>query len=334
MASVRIWYVAGQRLCNLDCPYCVSVGSWSKSRRYDWRSPADREAFAGIVDWLGSRPFEVSLRLGSLGEPFASPFFLQRAAWLTRRPGVRYVELLSNASLLQRRLPTMEATANLGKLSLWLTWHREQMSLERFIAAAEFAQREYGCFVVVNVLLFSSSDTNTLRRAQDAAWNAGLRFNLDLGYDPSAPSQTGANIAQTVPVMRNGAATHSSSHSPDHEAMREVTDAVHATGGDPELTRIALMSLTSPQGLPCRAGHDYLFIDIHGNAYRCSRYAAMEHDRYGNVLDPGFDLKLRPQTWEPCAATSGCCNKEDFLNLKAADHLRGRDVPSLGWTDA
>ncbi|MFD7554359.1 hypothetical protein ACFV9E_07430 [Streptomyces sp. NPDC059835] len=32
---VRIWYVAGQRLCNLNCPSCVSIGEWAKSHRYD-----------------------------------------------------------------------------------------------------------------------------------------------------------------------------------------------------------------------------------------------------------------------------------------------------------
>ncbi|QFG23731.1 hypothetical protein [Actinomadura sp. WMMB 499] len=324
MTPLRIWYVAAQRLCNLDCPYCVSVGSWSKSRRYDWEAPADRDAFAEIVSWIGARPFEVSLRLGSLGEPFASPFFLQQAAWLTRRPNVRFVELLSNAALLQRRLPTMESTANLGKLSLWLTWHRTQMSMEKFIAAAEFAQRAYGCFVVVNALLFSSGDIDDLQRLSDAADQAGLRFNLDLGYDPYAPSRTSSATepTRTVPAIR------------DHGSATQVIDAVSAAGGDPELTRVTLLSLKSPKGRPCRSGHDYLFIDIHGNAYRCSRYSTLDRDCYGNVLDPDFDLRLRPQTWAPCDAAGSCCNKEDFLNLKAAADLYQRDVPSLGWTDA
>lgn len=324
MAPLRIWYVAAQRLCNLDCPYCVSVGSWSKSRRHDWETSTDRDAFADIVSWIGTRPFEVSLRLGSLGEPFASPFFLQQAAWLTRRPQVRFVELLSNASLLQRRLPTMESTANLGKLSLWLTWHRTQMSLEKFISAAEFAQREYGCFVVVNGLLFSSRDVGALRQLRDAADQAGLRFNLDLGYDPHTPSRTFSDFepARAVPALR------------DRKAASQVIDAVRAAGGEPELTRVALLGLKAPQGRPCRSGHDYLFIDIHGNAYRCSRYSALGRDCYGNVLEPDFDLRLRSRTWAPCEAANGCCNKEDFLNLEAATPLYQRDVPSLGWTNA
>lgn len=320
-APVKIWYVAGQRLCNFDCPYCVSVGSWSKSRRYDWAEPDDRDRFAGIVSWIGSRPFPVSVRLGSLGEPFASPFFLEQAGWLTRQPHVRYVELVSNASLLTRRLPVLGRQANLGKVSLWLTWHEGQMSLKTFIAAAAAAQDVYGCFVVVNTLLFTPADTDTARRVKAAADDAGLRFNLDLGYDPSAPSDTfthADDLARAVPLLGAG----------------NVMDAVRAAGGDAALTQVALTGLAAPEGLPCRAGHDYVFIDIHGQVYRCSRYSVLDRECYGNVLDPDFELTLRAQTWAPCGAVTGCCNKEDFLNLQAAEPLRERDVPSLGWTDA
>lgn len=318
---MKIWYVAGQRLCNFDCRYCVSVGDWAKSRRYDWRDPADREAFAAIVTWIGSRPFPVEVRLGTLGEPFASPFFLEQAGWLTRQPRVRWVELLSNGSLLQRRLPRLEPLANLGKLSLWLTWHDGQMSLEKFIEGARFAQEEYGCFVVVNTLLFDGHDMQAIQRVRDEARKAGLRFNVDLGYDPSVHSTNSdhtGDAASAVPLMRTA----------------DVLTAVQACGGDIALTEVALAGLTSPHGRPCRAGHDYVFVDIHGNAFPCSRYSVLDHDRYGNVLDPDFDLRLRTQVWAPCAAADGCCNKEDFLNLRLAGDLRARDVPSLGWTDA
>ncbi|UQI49678.1 hypothetical protein M1P56_35400 (plasmid) [Streptomyces sp. HU2014] len=318
---LRIWYVAAQRLCNLDCPYCVSTGDWFKSRKYDWKDPEDREVFTQVVSWIGSRHFEVEVRLGSLGEPFASPFFLEQAGWLTRQPGVRYVELLSNASLLKRRLPTLESMANLGKLSLWLTWHDGQMSLERFIDAAAFAQEEYGCFVVVNALLFDSRDTGMIQRVRTAARAAGLRFNLDLGYDPTVPTESFdllGDPSRAVPAMRTA----------------DVLETVTAYGGDRSLTEAALIGLTSPQGRACRAGHDYLFIDIHGQVYRCSRYAALERERLGSLADPGFELRLRPERWAPCAAAGGCCNKEDFLNLQVAEPLRPRDVPSLGWTNA
>lgn len=174
---VRIWYVARQRLCNLACDYCVSTGDWAKSRRIDWNNPEDREVYTRVVTWIGTRPYPVKVRLGTLGEPFASPFFLEKAAWLTQQSGVEHVELLSNAILLPRRLPMLETTANLGKVSLWLTWHDGQADLNRFIRAAAFAQETYGCFVVINALLFQDNH-EAVARARDAARAAGLRFNV------------------------------------------------------------------------------------------------------------------------------------------------------------
>lgn len=315
---VRIWYVAGQRLCNFSCPYCVSVGTWTKSGDREWMEPADREKFAAIVEWIGSQEYEVAVRLGSLGEPFASRDFLDRAAWLTRRPQVRFVELVSNGSLLARRLPVLMDTADLGKLSLWLTWHASEISLDRFLAGARAAQEEYGCFVVVNALLFPDN-TEPVRSLTTAATAAGLRCNLDLGYDPQVPAHAhrhDPDLARAVPAL----------------GLRDIEGTITTLGGDPALTRVALTGLTSPTGRACRAGHDYVFIAIDGQVFRCSRYCALGRETAGNVLDPGFRLAPQPQTWAPCAAPDGCANKEDFLNLADAEQLRPDGVPSLGWT--
>ncbi|MFE2129179.1 radical SAM protein [Streptomyces amritsarensis] len=313
---VRIWYVASQRLCNLACDYCVSIGDWAKSRRHDWKKPEDREVYERVVTWIGRRPYPVKVRLGTLGEPFASPLFLERAAWLTRQSGVEHVELVSNAVLLPRRLPRLEAAANLGKLSLWLTWHDGQADLGRFIAAASFAQETFGCFVVVNALLFEDN-VDAVARAEEAARAAGLRFNVDLGYDPTAPTDA-QDPSHAVPALKAGSAL----------------ETLARLGGNRALAETALIALTSCQGMPCRAGHDAVFIDIHGQAYRCSNYSAQQRPPLGSVLTDGFELPLRPDPWAPCAAAGGCGNKEDFLNLQIAAPLRPETVPSLGWTDA
>ncbi|WP_369780148.1 hypothetical protein [Streptomyces sp. R33] len=314
---VRFWYVAGQRLCNLECEYCVSIGDWAKSRRHDWKNPEDRHTYEQVVTWIGSRPYPVKVRLGTLGEPFASPFFLERAAWLTLQLGVEHVELLSNAVLLPRRLPKLEAAANLGKLSLWLTWHDGQADLDRFIKAAAFAQEAYGCFVVINALLFEDN-IDAVARARDAARAAGLRFNVDLGYDPSAPAKNQRETSAAVPALK----------------AEGALDTLAELGGNRALAETALIGLTSCQGMLCRAGYDAVFIDIHGQVFRCSNYSTQEHPPLGSVLTPEFELPLRAEQWAPCAAAGGCGNKEDFLNLQIAAPLRPETVPSLGWTDA
>ncbi len=316
---LRIWYVASQRLCNFDCPYCVSVGDWSKSRKTNWKSPADLKDFQKIIGWIGSLPNDVSVRLGSLGEPFTSNDFLEQAGWLTRQPNVEFVELLSNASLLSRRLPQMGNNANLGKLSLWLTYHDGEIDLERFFKNARVAQDDYGCFTVVNVLLFPDNGS-LVESFVDRAREYGLRYNIDLGYDPELPaeSQDDFDPEHAVPIL----------------ATTDVLRRTQELGGDTALTEVALQALVSPQGSPCRAGYDHIFIGIDGEVHPCSRYSVLERQRIGNVLDPEFQLRLRENTWAPCTAANSCCNKEDFLNLTQAEALRPQQVPSLGWTNA
>jgi hypothetical protein len=48
-------------------------------------------------------------------------------------------------------------------------------------------------------------------------------------------------------------------------------------------------------------------------------------------LDPEFELNLGSPEWEECQAQSGCCNKEDFLNLKMWRGRHASEAPSLGW---
>ncbi len=314
---VRIWYVSAQRLCNFQCSYCVSTGDYAKSNQEDWRSTDEREDFDRIVEWLGTRPFPVQLRLGTLGEPFASHHFLDRAAWLTRQEGVRFVELLTNGALLRRRLPKLSETADMSKVSLWITYHQTEIPLERFIANARFAQEEFGCFVVVNSLLFPST-ADGIAELKAAAEDAGLRFNVDLGYDPVVPAQDIDNPSRLIPILGED----------------DGVDTAHRLGIRPEMLDLTLTAFEDVHHRPCSAGHDYVFIAIDGEVYPCSRYYVLKHGRLGNVLDPGFELPLRADRYQECAARQGCCNKEDFLNLAKSTAVGNRSQASLGWVDA
>ncbi len=312
---VKIWYVSPQRLCNMRCDYCVSTGDYAKSNTANWKNDNDRDDFSTTVRWIANQPFPVGVRLASLGEPFASPEFLEQAAWLTRRPNVQFVELLTNGSLLKSRLPRMAAEADFGKLSLWITHHHTQISIDRFIGNAAFAHREYGCFVVVNGLLFPDN-TDSIRDLRAAAESAGLRFNLDPGYDPGTAAGRHDGLPDMAPILAtpNGI----------EQAIR--------LGANPRILDVNLLALEDVNGRPCAAGHDYLFIGIDGEVYPCSRYYLLRHGRLGNTLDPDFRLNLRELRWAPCVARSGCCNKEDFLNLQEWSGQPQAYAPSFGWT--
>jgi MoaA/NifB/PqqE/SkfB family radical SAM enzyme len=315
--TVRIWYVSGQRLCNFRCSYCVSINDYAKSNTADW--PAEDQArFEKIVEWIAGRPFRVGVRLATLGEPFASRPFLAKAAWLSIRPNVDFVELLTNGSLLKRRLEQLDREGDISKVSLWVTHHHTEIPIPRFIENARFAQEHYGCFVVVNGLLFPDNEASVVELRQ-AAGEAGLRFNLDLGYDPLTPHGVHTRLDDMVPVMRG-------------QEEDGIARAIRL-GAHPELLELNLAAMRDLRHEMCSAGHNYFYIGIRGDVYRCSRYQALGKDRLGNVLHDDFEVHLNSAPWAVCGAGFGCGNKEDFLNLQR--HLRHNGPPprSLGWTD-
>ncbi|HUZ54901.1 MAG TPA: radical SAM protein [Streptosporangiaceae bacterium] len=314
---VRIWYVSAQRLCNFRCKYCVSVSDYAKSNTEDWFEPDDLARFEKIVRWIADRPFRVSVRLATLGEPFASRPFLAQAAWLSTRPNVDFVELLTNGSLLKRRLDQLDREGDISKVSLWVTHHHTEISVPRFIENARFAEEKYGCFVVVNGLLFPDSEASVLELKQ-AAEEAGLRFNLDLGYDPLTPHGVHTTLETMVPVLRE----------------EDGIGRAIRLGANPKLLRLNLLAMRDLRHQLCSAGHNYLYIGIRGDVYRCSRYQALDKDRLGNVLDEDFELRLNKARWVPCEAGFGCGNKEDFLNLRRPDREDEPPARSLGWIGA
>jgi MoaA/NifB/PqqE/SkfB family radical SAM enzyme len=310
---IRIWYVSAQRLCNFHCPYCVSINDYAKSNRKEWKDKDGQVLFEKIIHWIANRPFRVGIRLATLGEPFTSRIFLAQAAWLSTRPNIEFIELLTNGSLLKKRLDLLNREGDISKISLWITHHHTETTVSRCIENALFAQEKYGCFVVVNGLLFSDNEMSIveLKNAADAV---GLRFNLDLGYDPLTPHGVYSIPATMVPILKdeNGIA----------RAIR--------LGANPELIRLNILAIGDLSNQFCSAGHNYFYIGVRGDLYRCSRYQALGKNRLGNVLYEDSKFQLSDIRWTSCEAGCGCVNKEDFLNLVDYNH---KHVPSLGWVE-
>ena len=312
---VRIWYVSAQRLCNFRCSYCVSINDYAKSNTKDWLEQEDQSRFKKIVNWIAERPFRVGVRLATLGEPFTSPLFLSQAALLTTRPNVAFVELLTNGSLLRRRLDRLDREGDISKISLWITHHHTEISVPRFIENARFAQEKYGCFVVVNGLLFPDNEASILE-LKAASEQHGLRFNLDLGYDPLTPHKENSGLEPLVPILGR---------------QEGGLDRAVRLGANPEILSLNLRAMRDLSSESCRAGHGYFYIGIRGDVYRCSRYQVLDRNRLGNVLDDGFEFHPNDEQWTPCEAGFGCVNKEDFLNLRRGQPEGEPPVPSLGW---
>lgn len=289
------------------------MDDYAKSNSEDWYGPDDLARFERIVRWIADQPLRVGVRLATLGEPFASRPFLDQAAWLSTRSNIDFVELLTNGSLLERRLDHLRQKGDMSKVSLWITHHHTEISIERFIKNARVAQDEYGCFVVVNSLLFPGNDGSVVE-LREAAREAGLRFNLDLGYDPRTPHGKHSSLKAMVPVLKEG---------------EDGVGRAIRLGADPNLLELNMVAMRDLRGRWCSAGHDYIYIGIRGDVFRCSRYQALGMERLGNVSDAGFELELH-DTPTLCEAGYGCGNKEDFLNLRYGPRS-ANPLPSLGW---
>ena len=313
MRELDIWYVSSLRLCNFDCDYCVSTGEFAKSRSEAWRQLEDQSDFQRIARWIGTRSHTMGVRLASLGEPLTSKRFLSEVSWLSNLENIRFVELLTNGSLLKSRLPKLAQTADLTKISLWVTYHHTEIDPVKLVENVRFAQEKYGCFSVLNALLFPDN-TVEIARIRDLAREAGIRFNLDLGYDVSAGHF--GRIEDMVPILQ----------------LESGREQALELGVDPAMLDVNTRSLQGVRGQPCSAGSDFVFIWIDGDVYPCSRYANLGIGRLGNVLDPDFELELRAKRWEQCRSEYGCCNKEDFLHLRMVQDNIHLSLPSLGWT--
>jgi MoaA/NifB/PqqE/SkfB family radical SAM enzyme len=238
------------------------------------------------------------LRLQTIGEPFVSEEFLAAAARMTIEPNIRFVELVTNGSLLTSRLDKMldQHGADAAKLTLWITYHHTEISAERLVENALYAARR-GAYVVVNALLFPDTFEPIARLHQLCATH-DLRTNIDLGQDfndayaglPFIP------LAGADDVLTSGALAQNAS-----------------------MAMISIVAAAAPRGLNCSAGHDYIFISRNGEVYPCLGYLRYRPAaKLGSVLDPDFVLSPRVARYAPCAIEKGCTCKEDFLHLEVA----------------
>jgi len=314
---LKIWYVAPQKLCNFNCSYCVSIGDYAKSNKTNWNNPEELEGFKKIVNWIGERPFKIGLRLGSLGEPFTSEDFLDQVSWLTNKKNIKFVELLTNGSLLKQGLPKLKnKEANFKKLSLWITYHPSQISIEKFIDNVRLAQETYECFVIVNGVIFPDNIEH-IKSLKKVADKYNLRLNLDLGYDPLIPATSNgvSDIGKSIPILQ---------HYPNLNFLLDL-------GANDMILKTNILSMKKPKDQLCSAGHNYICIAINGDVYPCSRYFVLKKNKLGNILENEDVIKLKSNKWTKCIAKSGCCNKEDFLNLKIIENYTQKITRSLGW---
>jgi MoaA/NifB/PqqE/SkfB family radical SAM enzyme len=295
-----VWYICDLSLCNFDCGYCVSGSpetGGSRTRKRVWKTDDGPDRLRRILRWIAGLPYAVGLRLQTIGEPFVSDEFLAEASRMTNERNVRFVELVTNGSLLTSRLPKMrdEYRADLSKLTLWITFHHTETTIEHLIENAAYAKQQ-GVFVVVNALLFPDSIEPIAKLHEQCEIN-GLPTNVDLGQ--------GFNDAyQGLPFIPIAAGDDWRGSSVLAKSSR--------------MALISVIAAASPKGLNCSAGHDYIYINPAGAVFPCLGYMRyFSNSQLGSALDADFVLRLRAKPYQPCGIDTGCTCKEDFLHLEA-----------------
>lgn len=310
--TLHVWYVCDWARCDLACRYCISRvhrHASTAAAHEGWTAAGSGERHRRIVEWISRLPFEVGVRLQTIGEPLLSDDVLMRAGLLSRQPRTRFVELVTNGAALPRRLPTLLEHCRPDRVSLWITHHAGQVAAEDLADHAALA-RDAGLSVVVNALAFPQ----TLDAIDDLCHLCRQRHipvNLDLGLDVDALRQGFSGI----PVLQE-----------------PFVGRLRALPGGRDAERRATLG-RSPRGRPCSAGRDYIFIAQDGGVYPCwASSKSRPQARTGSALDPDF-LPPTAAGYAPCPVSSPCICAEDLSHL-AGYGLAGPRTTSIRWATA
>lgn len=324
--TLDIWFITDMVLCNFECAYCCAYSVVTTEKT--WHTEDSYERFLQVTERLSQVPYQLRMRVQTLGEPFVSREFLERAGWLTSHDNIDFVELVTNGSLFKQRLKYItESGGDLNKLSLWVTFHHTEIGMEKFLEQAEYAQ-DSGAFVVVNALAFPDSIA-IVEELHKECGERGLRMNVDPGYrDGGGEYDKGPLIAMMS--------------EPDGiERLNKLTANKNVLAAN-------LHAARSPDGEMCSAGGDYFIILNDGSVGPCCPLLS-KGINLGNILDANFELKPGKKKYSPCTVDRRtpvisslpiigdkfrtpwpCKNKEDFSHLKVIRENEPHSR-SFGW---
>jgi MoaA/NifB/PqqE/SkfB family radical SAM enzyme len=300
-----VWYLTDQTLCNFDCDYCVTQSVRRSVKSKMWKTNDSEPRFRRILEWLGGLPWNLRVRLQTLGEPFVSLEFLAGAARLSRQHNVQFVELLTNGSFREEQFRKFAAAADIKRITLWMTYHSTQVSAESLVERAMLA-RSLGAFVIIHSLIFPDNQEK-IDHLNELCREKGIPTDVTAGHNYNDAYGKG----DFIPVLRT-----------DPKALLRYRNKA--------ALKAMLVAHKAVNQQMCSAGHDYIFIRSDGEVFPCGAYGMLSRGRLGSALDPLFVPSLQSNNYSPCQNTGVCSCKEDYFHLKIA-RLGLRMGPSLGY---
>jgi len=296
--TLSIWYLSPLRRCNFKCAYCSTEQPLITDHN-EWNREDSPAAHQAVMKWLRELPYQLRIRMNSIGEPFVSKSYLASVASFSHAENLEFLEVLTNGSFSRSQFEKFAKEANVKKLSFWMTYHHTQINVEKFVEAAVLA-RDHGVSVVVHALLFPDS-TEQVRKLRDLCAIHKLKLHVGLGINFNGAYE-GKGF---IPVM-------------EQEVAQELLDLNVAFP-----SKVYTLA-HKPSGWQCSAGHQYIFINPLGEIHQCATYSDFTPEKkLGSVLDENFKLTLRRNRYALCESKSRCVCVEDYQHLELAEkHLR------------
>ena len=210
--------------CNYKCPYC-----------YDSEKPVGPDFFSihGISEWLdalrsqfGGRDLELYF---TGGEVFVYKEFMEFLPKIMNEPNVRWIRIDTNGSLAARYLSILDPE----KVSLMMTFHPTQVSLEKFLEQAQ-KLNEHGVLEMVNYVAYPF-EIETINKYLEIFSKQGIFLNVS----PNILASSEYDFARIA-----------------------ISDLV-----TPEDAKYRLRYPV--YGKPCLSGVCYAVADLYGNLYDC-----------------------------------------------------------------
>lgn len=270
--------------CNYRCPYCFYYGQWQRLPKLEEGLSLEKwlKAWHRIYERYGNVIIEMTG-----GEPFIYPSFAELIKELSKEHNII---ITTNLSWDIKKLANFINQINYSRLSMCLSFHPLFAKFEIFLEKALFLKEKSISDRVLYVTY--PPQLKHMRYFKEKFELKGIKFiavpfrgeyqevDYPEGYTEEEKSIIYGLSSELDDIQKKWI---------ENQVVREKT-----------------------KGKLCRAGQEYVHIDIYGTAYRCS-WAKADSNPIGSLFDKNFGLLNEPL---PCESESCPCEFKWLVSEK------------------
>jgi MoaA/NifB/PqqE/SkfB family radical SAM enzyme len=239
MDTVELFYASDYSVCNYKCPYCY-VG-WAPDERKNWDT---RDLFPKLMYRLSQLRHRLRLNMENLGEWFTNKALIEGTVFLARRENVSSISITTNASMLDRMIPFLDAV-DVGKISFTCTYHATEVTLDDYLRNITVL-RDHGANVVIATVVFPDNLAHCIE-LKHRAEALGVHFRV--------------NAAEQLWRDAEGVTD---------EQLRSFYELLEEHRRWDAQRKGRLLGLNETRGALCTAGQRYLWLNDFGDMFICA----------------------------------------------------------------